>query len=69
MVSTTKGFILNLFAKYTMLSTFSLKSSKKSLQNVTWEVAPVSISYGYLQEGNEVLNKYLVTPILKWETM
>jgi hypothetical protein len=30
------------------------------------------MSYGRLhlcQEENEVLNKYLVTPILQWETM
>jgi hypothetical protein len=60
---------LDLSAKYTVPSTFSSKYSNKYLCNVMWEVASMSRIHTSLQEGNGVLKKYSVTPILKWETM
>jgi hypothetical protein len=52
-----------------MPSTLSLKSSKTSLRKAMWQVAPMSRNCASLQEENEVLKKYLVTPILQWETI
>lgn len=49
-VTIPKDLRLDLFAKYIMSFTLSLKSSKKSLGNAMWEVAFVSRSHASLQE-------------------
>jgi hypothetical protein len=69
MVLILEGLRIDLSAKYTTPSTLSSKSSKKSLQNVMWEVAPVLRSYESPQEENELLNNSSINPILQWETM
>jgi hypothetical protein len=65
MVPIPEGLRLDLYAKYTMPSTLSLKSSKKSLRNIMREVAPVSRSHASFQGLYTVLNKSYVTPILQ----
>jgi hypothetical protein len=69
MVPTLEGLRLDLFAKYTMSSTLSSKSSKIYLRNFMWEVAPLSRIHASPQEASEALNKSSVTHTLEWALM
>ena len=59
----------NLSKTYTIPSTLSSKSSRKSLLNIMWQVAPMLSNQVFLQDANEVLNKTLFVPSLQCETM
>jgi hypothetical protein len=67
MVPIPESLRLDLYEKYTMPYTLSLKSLNKSLWNFMWDIAHVSRSHSSFQGAYEVLNKYSVTHILQWE--
>ena len=55
-------------AKYTAPLKMLVNSSKKSLLNVMWHVAPKSSNQSFFQETSEALKNSLVTQILQCAT-